>query len=58
MTQSVLVESLASSLGKTSKPALSYMGPTDGVSGGLDAGRRKDVLGFVGIKMDRMSEGV
>ena len=30
---------------------VSYVGPTGGVSGGLEAARSKGVLGFDGIKM-------
>ncbi len=32
------------------------MGPADGVSGGLEAARGKGVLGFDGIKVDRMTD--
>ena len=32
------------------------LGPAGGVSGGLEAARRKGVLGFDGIKMDRMTD--
>ena len=32
------------------------MGPTGGVSGGLEAARSKSVLGFDGIKMHRMTD--
>ena len=34
------------------------LGPADGVSGGLEAARSKGVLGFDGIKMDRMTGGL
>ena len=30
------------------------LGPTGGVNGGLETGRSKGVLGFDGIKVDRM----
>ena len=35
---------------------LSYVGPGGGVSGGLEAVRSKGVLGFDGIKVDRMTD--
>ena len=34
------------------------MGPVGGVSGGLEAGRSKGVLGFDGIKIHRMAGGL
>ena len=38
------------------EPALPYVGPAGGVSGGLEAARSKGVLGFDGIKNDRMAD--
>ena len=32
--------------------SLSYVGPSDGVSGGLESARTKGVLGFDGIKVE------
>ena len=36
--------------------SLSYVGPAGGVNGGLEASRSKGVLGFDGIKVDRMTD--
>ena len=35
---------------------LSYVGPVDGVTGGLESVRSKGVLGFDGIKVYRMTD--